>query len=118
MSVYTDTLRVPVRNTGTLTRGHFVPPPHKNAAYMDAPIHVHALGFNISAAHMHVTMLEALDVQPGQTFLDAGCGCGVIAAVAAYMVGKTGKVLAVDTKKDCVELSRSNLDLLKEGNEE
>ena len=46
-------------------RGHFVPEAHAAEAYADAPIRVEASQFNISAAHMHVTMLEALDLQPG-----------------------------------------------------
>ena len=44
------------------------------------------MGFNVSAPHMHVTCLEALDLQPGHAFLDIGSGCGLVTATAAFLV--------------------------------
>lgn len=39
----------------------------------------------MSAPHMHVTCLEALDLQPGHSFLDIGSGCGLVTATAAFL---------------------------------
>lgn len=50
-------------------RGLFVPTPHADEAYIDAPIRVSAMGFNISAPHMHATMLQAMDIQPGDRWV-------------------------------------------------
>lgn len=44
------------------------------------------MGFNVSAPHMHATCLEALDLQPGHSFLDIGSGCGLVTAAAAFLV--------------------------------
>ena len=45
------------------------------------------LGFNISAPHMHTACMEALDLAPGQAVLDVGCGCGILTAMMATVVG-------------------------------
>ena len=47
-------------------RGNFIPTDYSDEAYLDAPIRVEELDFNISAPHMHATCLEALDIQPGE----------------------------------------------------
>lgn len=47
-------------------RGTFVPGDYADEAYLDAPIRVESMEFNISAPHMHATCLEALDIQRGE----------------------------------------------------
>ena len=47
-------------------RGLFVPEPHARSAYADSPIRVKALGFNISAPHIHANALSVLDIQLGE----------------------------------------------------
>ena len=49
-------------------------------------VRLDAMGFNVSAPHMHATCLEALDLQPGHAFLDIGSGCGLVTAAAAFLV--------------------------------
>ena len=49
-------------------------------------VRLDAMGFNVSAPHMHATCLEALDLQPGHSFLDIGSGCGLVTAAAAFLV--------------------------------
>lgn len=46
-------------------RVNFTPANHQDEALMDAPIRVEEHNFNISAPHMHASMLEALSIQPG-----------------------------------------------------
>ena len=51
-------------------RNAFVPQAHADQAFVDAPIRLDDLDFNISAPHMHATCLEALQLQLGQRW---GC---------------------------------------------
>ena len=52
-------------------------------------------------------MLEQLDVQPGMTVCDMGCGDGYYTMELAKRVGPTGKVIAVDIQPEMLqELSR------------
>lgn len=41
--------------------------------------------------------LESIGLRSGMTFMDIGCGYGFFTIQAAYIVGETGKVYAVDT---------------------
>jgi protein-L-isoaspartate O-methyltransferase len=89
-------------------RDAFVPPAHVAEALMDVPIRVDAENFNISAPHMHAACLEALDLRPGHAVLDAGAGCGLVAAAAAALVGRTGAVLGLDVRRGAVALARAS----------
>ena len=52
---------------------------------------------------MYATCLENLDLQPGQSFLDIGSGCGHFTALAGYIVGKVkGKFQEISRKKQIV----------------
>ncbi|NLY11640.1 MAG: class I SAM-dependent methyltransferase [Firmicutes bacterium] len=53
-------------------------------------------------------MLSALELNPGETVLDLGCGYGPIGIVAAKMVGPQGKVYMVDINERAVELAKQN----------
>ena len=52
-------------------------------------------------------LLAALDVKPGETVCDLGCGNGYHALKLAKMVGPTGKVIAVDIQREMLELLRA-----------
>ena len=63
-------------------RGAFVPPDLQLEAYIDSPLlgdpHVH-----MSAPHMYATVLEALDLSPGRTFLHYnGLFCEMVSFVS------------------------------------
>jgi ubiquinone/menaquinone biosynthesis C-methylase UbiE len=50
------------------------------------------------------TMLTALDVKPGQTVCDMGCGNGFYSVELAKLVGENGKVLAVDIQREMLQM--------------
>lgn len=49
-------------------------------------------------------MLKALKIEPGQTVCDLGCGNGFHTLPLAKMVGKTGRVVAVDVQREMLLL--------------
>jgi ubiquinone/menaquinone biosynthesis C-methylase UbiE len=49
-------------------------------------------------------MIKALGVQPGQTVCDMGCGNGFHTLRLARLVGKTGRVLAVDVQPEMLRM--------------
>ncbi len=49
-----------------------------------------------------------LDLEPGMTVVDLGCGAGLDTMVAAGMVGPDGRVFGVDYSPEMVELARRN----------
>ena len=67
-------------------RNLFVPEQQQDEAFLDSPIRLEELDFNVSAPHMHASCLEALQLQPGHSLLDVGCGCDIINACGAYIV--------------------------------
>jgi SAM-dependent methyltransferase len=52
------------------------------------------------------TLLEVLDVQPGQVVCDMGCGNGFYALKLAEQVGPEGRILAVDIQPEMLTLLR------------
>lgn len=95
-------------------RGDFVLPEDRLQAYMDRPYkrdHVH-----ISAPHMYATVLHALKLQRGQSFLNIGSGSGYLCCLVAFLVGECGLVqgvdispLAVAHSRDCVSVWRQKM---------
>jgi arsenite methyltransferase len=51
--------------------------------------------------------LRFADIATGETVLDLGCGAGTDAILAAYRVGPTGRVLALDFLPEMLELTRA-----------
>jgi len=48
-------------------------------------------------------ILANLDICPGQTILDAGCGNGYMAKNFSELLGKTGKIYALDPDNQSIE---------------
>lgn len=48
-------------------------------------------------------ILSSIGVGKGMVFVDVGCGEGFFAIPAARMVGKTGKVIGIDTDEEAIE---------------
>jgi ubiquinone/menaquinone biosynthesis C-methylase UbiE len=55
-------------------------------------------------------ILENLDIQMGQTTLDAGCGNGYMSKKFSKLVGNTGKVFALDTDKASIDILKKQVE--------
>jgi cobalt-precorrin-6B (C15)-methyltransferase len=55
--------------------------------------------------NIHIAMGK-LNIQPGQVFLDIGCGSGAVSAAAARY---TGRIFGIDRREQAVEISRAAL---------
>ncbi|MCD6493311.1 MAG: protein-L-isoaspartate O-methyltransferase [Archaeoglobaceae archaeon] len=89
----------------------FVPPAYRSEAYVDAPLPI-GKGQTISAPHMVAIMCELLDLKKGDKVLEVGAGCGYHAAVVAEIVGKDGKVIAIERIPELAEMAKRNLETL------
>jgi ubiquinone/menaquinone biosynthesis C-methylase UbiE len=49
------------------------------------------------------TILKELNILPGQTVIDAGCGNGYMAKEFSKLTGKTGKVYGLDEDEEAIE---------------
>ena len=56
-------------------------------------------------------ILENLDICPGQTILDAGCGNGYMAKKFSELVGKTGKIYALDPDKQSIAKLKKEVEM-------
>ncbi|ARN56037.1 class I SAM-dependent methyltransferase [Sedimentisphaera salicampi] len=53
------------------------------------------------------TVLELLDITPGQSILDAGCGNGYMTKLFSELTGIEGKVYAIDAHENSIENLKS-----------
>jgi protein-L-isoaspartate(D-aspartate) O-methyltransferase len=88
-------------------RAHFLPRNLKTEANVDAPI---SIGYSQTNSQPTVVkmMLEWLQVQPGHRVLDVGSGSGWTTALLSKLVGKTGRVYAVEKVPALVKFGRHN----------
>jgi SAM-dependent methyltransferase len=56
--------------------------------------------------HTSRTIADALEIEPGDTVIDVGCGCGVLSFVAARL--GAGRVIGTDLSERAVEVAREN----------
>jgi ubiquinone/menaquinone biosynthesis C-methylase UbiE len=56
-------------------------------------------------------MRQELQVKPGMTICDMGCGNGFHTLPLAKEVGETGKIYAVDVQPEMIEMLKQNLDV-------
>jgi SAM-dependent methyltransferase len=60
--------------------------------------------------HTSRTIAEALEIQPGDTVIDVGCGSGVLSFVAERL--GAGRVIGVDLSPEAVEIAGRNAERL------
>ncbi len=88
-------------------RKDFVLDAHADAAYRDAPLPI-GKGQTISQPYTVVFMLELLRPQRGERVMDVGSGSGWQSALLADMVGRRGRVYAIEIVPALCELGKRN----------
>lgn len=83
----------------------FVPPPYDKSAYEDCPLPI-GNGQTISQPYIVALMTELLTLQPADSVLEIGTGCGYQAAVLAALVRK---VTTIERIPEVAGLARANL---------
>ena len=76
-------------------RVDYLPRGVRHAARLDMPLSI-GDGVTNSQPSTVRTMIELLDVRPGQKVLDVGSGSGWTTGILAHLVGPTGSVLGVE----------------------
>jgi len=100
-----------------IDRRDFVPVRQRPDAYRNIPL-VIGSGQTISQPLVVALMLELIDPRPGEVILDVGSGSGWTTALLASLVGKRGKVLAIERISELSKLTRENVskyNFLKKG---
>jgi protein-L-isoaspartate(D-aspartate) O-methyltransferase len=92
----------------------FVPPPYDRSAYEDCPLPI-GNGQTISQPYIVALMTELLALQPTDTVLEIGTGCGYQAAVLAALVRQ---VTTIERIPDVARLARANLSVIGSKNVE
>ncbi len=91
-----------------IDRKDFVRPNLKDASNYDQAL---PIGHNqtISQPLVVAFMLEKLDPKPGQKILDIGSGSGWTTALLAEIVGKEGKVIAIEIIEELMKFGKKNV---------
>lgn len=97
----------------SVPRHEFVPENRRQDAYADRPLPI-GEDQTVSAPHMVALMVDLLDLEPGDSVLEIGTGCGYHAAVTAEIVGGEN-VYSVEYHDSLAEATRQRLDELDYG---
>lgn len=95
-------------------RQHFLPSIPLEQVYADdaIPTKVSDEGLVLSSSSqpsMMATMIEQLDLRPGDNVLEIGAGTGYNAAIIQHIVGDYGHVTSVEIDPEVAESARTNL---------
>lgn len=88
---------------------------HRDYAYLEVPLPIPGREATISCPHSYPLFYEALQLREGDEFLEVGTGSGYGSALAAEIVGSSGKVVTVEINEETYRFARSNLEKLGYG---
>lgn len=92
-----------------INREDFVPENFKEEAYLNTPLTI-GHGQTISQPLTIAFMLELLQPQEGEKILDIGSGSGYVTALLSYIVGKKGKIYAIERVSELKKMGEHNAD--------
>jgi protein-L-isoaspartate(D-aspartate) O-methyltransferase len=91
----------------------FLPSVAPEEAYRDQVVPLKTIdGLCVSSSSqpaIMAIMLEQLELRPGMQVLEIGAASGYNAALMAYLVGESGRVVTMDLEEDLVEGARAHL---------
>ena len=93
-------------------REEFISPDYAHLAYGDHPLPIEA-GQTISQPYIVALMIQAAEIEPGDTVLEVGAGSGYAAAVISRIAAE---VVAIERQHDLVEIATARLERLGYGN--
>lgn len=92
-------------------RACFLPAQFQKQAYEDKPFRetmpVTRALFHMSAPHIYASVLEALELKPGMSFLNLGSGTGYFSYLVARIVGQRGVNHGIETQVELVDWANS-----------
>jgi len=95
-----------------IPREEFVLKEFKDEAYSDQALPL-IKGQTISQPTTVMIMTQALEVKPNHKILEIGAGSGYQTALLSFLVGKKGKVYAIERIHELVDLAKNNIKKLK-----
>eukprot|EP00042_Codosiga_hollandica_P044654 m.445005 g.445005 ORF g.445005 m.445005 type:complete len:994 (+) comp56842_c0_seq1:1277-4258(+) len=104
-------------------RRHFLPHLSPQRVYCDTPASVEADGYTIhlSAPSIYALALQALDLRPGQSFLNIGSGSGYLSVVAGILLHSNTEQSSinhgVEICQELVEYSRERVNMFMSSSE-
>jgi protein-L-isoaspartate(D-aspartate) O-methyltransferase len=69
----------------------------------------HAVISSASQPSYVLSLVDALDIQPGHRVLEIGSGCGWLCAVMGHLAGPEGRVTGIEILPELAQQSRDNL---------
>jgi len=91
-------------------REEFMPRDYVDYAYLEVPFPIPGDGMQtISCPHSYPLFYEALELGPGDRFLEVGTGSGYGVALAREIVGEEGKVVSIEINEVTLRFAERNL---------
>jgi protein-L-isoaspartate(D-aspartate) O-methyltransferase len=94
----------------TVAREDFVRPDYRDHAYEEIPLPLPGERATISCPHSYPLFYEPLGLRQGHRFLEVGVGSGYGTALARWVVGREGLVVAIELDAATLAFARENLD--------
>jgi protein-L-isoaspartate(D-aspartate) O-methyltransferase len=94
----------------TVRREDFIPSRYRDHAYAEVPLPLPGERATISCPHSYPLFYEPLGLAHGHRFLEIGVGSGYGTALAREVVGREGRVVAIEIDAETLEFATENLE--------